>query len=327
RLFTSFGRGAFAISPALLTWVRREAREYDVVHVHGVFNTISSLAARSCIRQRIPVAIRPFGTLSRYTFFHRRTALKRVYLALVERGNLQRAAAIHFTTDTERANAEWHGVRFGARGHVIPPPAPTAMQWPLARKRDDSQARVLFLGRIEPVKNVEALLDAWPLVLSAIPHARLSVAGTGNESYVRSLVERAERLGIAASVSFTGFADSDLKRQLLASASLFVLPSLHENFGIAVIEALAASVPVVISPHVQLAPFVEANRLGHVADTTPSGLAAGIVSGLGDRDLHERVCTNAPAIISATFSPEHVGQLLLQMYQDAIDISNQSRHP
>ncbi|HEY4954481.1 MAG TPA: glycosyltransferase, partial [Gemmatimonadaceae bacterium] len=43
RLFTSFGRGAFAMSPALLTWVRREAREYDVVHVHGLFNTISSL--------------------------------------------------------------------------------------------------------------------------------------------------------------------------------------------------------------------------------------------------------------------------------------------
>jgi glycosyltransferase involved in cell wall biosynthesis len=182
---------------------------------------------------------------------------------------------------------------------------------------------VLFLGRIEPVKNIEALLDAWPLVLAAIPQARLSIAGSGNASYVRTLRERAERLGVAGKVSFTGFADSRLKSELLDSASLFVLPSHHENFGIAVIEALAASLPVVISPDVQLAQFVEANGLGLVSETTPSTLAGAIIRCVGSRELQERVRMTAPAALAASFSPEGVGQLLLQMYQDAIDFSSQ----
>jgi glycosyltransferase involved in cell wall biosynthesis len=321
RLFPSFGNGAFAVSPALLRWVGKESRSQDVVHVHGLFNTTSSLAARSCIRQQIPVAIRPFGTLSRYTFLHRRTTLKRTYLVLVERRNVEHASAIHFTTETERANAEWHGIQLGERSHVIPPPAPAVTLRPRIHARDASEPKVLFLGRIVPVKNIESLLDAWPFVLRVLPNARLNIAGSGDESYVRTLKERAGRLGVSGTVSFTGFADSRTKGELIDSASLFVLPSHHENFGIAVIEALAASLPVVISPQVQLAPFVEANRLGLVSETAPSALAAAIVRCVGDRELHEHVRTNGPAALAASFSPVRVGRLLLQMYHDAVEFS------
>lgn len=318
RLFPSFGNGAFAVSPGLLRWVANESRSHDVVHVHGLFNTVSSLAARSCIRQQTPVAIRPFGTLSRYTFFHRRTKLKRAYLSLVERNNIEGASALHFTTETERANAEWHGIAFGNRSHVIPPPAPTAIQRPRVRA-PTSEPMVLFLGRLERIKNIEALLDAWPLVVRVIPLARLTIAGSGKASYLRTLHERVERLGVAAAVSFRGFADSRLKNELFDSASLLVLPSHHENFGIAVIEALTASLPVVISRHVQLAGFVEANRFGLVSETTPQALAAALVRCIGDRELHENLRTNAHAALAASFSPARVGRLLLQMYQDVIE--------
>jgi glycosyltransferase involved in cell wall biosynthesis len=323
HLFPSFGKGAFAVSPALLVWLGDAARSYDVVHVHGLFNTISSLAARSCIRRQIPVIIRPFGTLSRYTFFHRRTALKRAYLALLERQNIRQASAIHFTTATERDNAEWHGIPFEGRGYVIPPPVPRGGTILRGGDWGAPYPSALFLGRIEPVKNIEALLDAWPRVLSAIPNARLTIAGAGSVPYVRSLVARAETLGVARTVSFSGFADAALKGQLLESASIFVLPSHHENFGIAVIEALGASLPVVISRNVQLATFVETNRLGIVSDTEPAPLAAAIIRCFGDRQLHERVRTDAPAALAANFSPEGVGQLLSQMYQAAIRSDDQ----
>jgi glycosyltransferase involved in cell wall biosynthesis len=319
RLFPSFGNGAFAVSPALLRWVANESRSQDVVHVHGLFNAVSSLAARSCIKQQVPVAIRPFGTLSRYTFFHRRTKLKRAYLRFVERSNIERASAIHFTTDTERANGEWHGIAFGTRSHVIPPPVPTTIQRPRVRRADTSEPMVLFLGRIERIKNIESLLDAWPLVVRVIPRARLNIAGSGKASYLRTLHERLEGLGVASTVSFKGFADSRLKSELIDSASILVLPSHHENFGIAVIEALAASLPVVISRHVQLAGFVEANRFGLVSETSPPALAAAIVRCIGDRELHEHLRTNAHAALAASFSPVRVGRLLLQMYQHAIE--------
>jgi glycosyltransferase involved in cell wall biosynthesis len=176
---------------------------------------------------------------------------------------------------------------------------------------------VLFLGRLAPVKNIESLLDAWPFVVTAIPDARLNIAGSGNESYVHALRQQVTRLGIAGTVSFNGFADSRAKSKLLASSSLFVLPSHHENFGIAVIEALAASLPVVLSPRVQLAAFVEANRLGLISETTPAALASAIVRGLSDQTLRENVRANAAAAVATNFSPKRIGGLLLQMYEDA----------
>lgn len=316
-LFPSFGRDAFTVSPSLVRWVKREGRSHDVIHVHGLFNAISSLSARACIRQGLPVAIRPFGTLSRYTFLHRRTMLKRAYLALVERRNVESASAIHFTTSIERADAERHGINLDNRSYVIPPPAPEATWSPRTDHLAAAPPRVLFLGRLAPVKNIESLLNAWAFVVTAIPNARLNIAGSGDESYVHALRQQATRLGIAGTVSFNGFADSRTKSKLLASSSLFVLPSHHENFGIAVIEALAASLPVVISPRVQLADFVKENGLGLISETTPAALAAAIVRGLGDRKLHENVRANAATAVATNFSPKRVGQLLLQMYEDA----------
>jgi len=318
HLFPSFGSGAFEISPALYLWLRDSARSFDVVHVHGLFNTTSSFAVRTCIHRKIPVVIRPFGTLSRYTFLHRRTRLKRAWLALTERNNIRNASAIHFTTDAERANAEWHEISFDGRAYVIPPPFVHGDIGSRATGWEPSHPSILFLGRVEPVKNVEALLEAWPRVLSAAPNARLTIAGAGTATYIQSLADRAKSLGVAETVAFSGFADATLKRRLLESASVFVLPSHHENFGIAVIEALDAALPVVVSGNVQLAPFVESNGLGIVTETGPVPLAASIITCLEDRKLREHVRTSAAAALAATFSPEVTGQLLLQMYQAAI---------
>jgi hypothetical protein len=83
--FRTYGRGAFLASTDLQSWLRRNASRYDVVHVHGLLNPVSSLAARMCVRRGWPVVIRPFGTLSRYTYAHRRGTLKLLYRWLLDR--------------------------------------------------------------------------------------------------------------------------------------------------------------------------------------------------------------------------------------------------
>ncbi|MDB4909797.1 MAG: glycosyltransferase, partial [Gemmatimonadetes bacterium] len=101
--FRTYGRGAFLASADLHAWLRRNGARFDVVHVHGLLNPVSSLAARACVRNGWPVVIRPFGTLSRYTYAHRRGTLKLFYRWLLDRPNLERVSAIHFTTAVERA--------------------------------------------------------------------------------------------------------------------------------------------------------------------------------------------------------------------------------
>jgi glycosyltransferase involved in cell wall biosynthesis len=174
---------------------------------------------------------------------------------------------------------------------------------------------VLFLSRLHPVKRVELLLDAWSEIERRLPNAQLVIAGDGEPSYVARLRARAESLG--NSVTFAGYVEGDAKHALLQSARVFVLPSLHENFGIAVLEALAGGLPVVISPEVQLSTFVSEHSLGVVSEGTRTALAESIVSALEDRVLRERCRKQGPALVSRYFSPHAIGAQLLDMYRFA----------
>lgn len=316
HLFRAFGSGAFATSPGLIRWVGAAASSYDVIHIHGLFNPISTLSARVALRAGIPIVIRPFGTLSRYTFRHRRTALKNVYFRLVERRNVVGAAALHFTTTIERDSASWHDIDFADRAHVVPPP------W-LGRNGAANggsplgEPVVLFLGRIAPVKNIEALLDAWPAVLRGEPRATLVLAGSGDEGYVRQLRRRTERLGIGDSATFPGFVSGAAKRALLSSASIVALPSHHENFGIVVLESLDAGVPVVLSPEVQLADFVRRHDVGKVVESKPAALASAIIDTLNDGTLSARTRRVGSELVAGEFSPRVIGDMLSSMYRAA----------
>ena len=311
--FRGYGHGSSAASPGLVRWVRANARNYDVVHVHGLFNFISTFAARAAIAAGAPVVIRPFGTLSQYTFKHRRGLLKRLWFEMLERPNISRAAAIHFTTTTEKNEAEWNHLDIGRRAHVVPPPFVPASSL-VSRQTDPRNPVALFLGRLNPVKNLEALIDAWPAVLAAQPDAILRIAGQGSPRYTAALKRRAGKRGI----QFMGFLTGTEKAMMLQQASLLVLPSLHENFGIAVVEAIAEGLPVVISEHVQLRDFVATNELGIVTRETPDSIAPAIVSAFSDLELHRRVSEKGRRLVSQTYSPEVIGNRLTSMYLSAL---------
>jgi glycosyltransferase involved in cell wall biosynthesis len=323
--FPGYGSGSTAASPALVRWLRSKARNYDVVHVHGFFNFISTFSARAAIAVGAPVIIRPFGTLSRYTFGHRRSSMKKVWFQSLERPNILRAAGIHFTTSTERDEAAWHGIPLGDRAHVVPPPFDVR-----TIDRADLPGRapntVLFLGRLHPVKNLEALIDAWPIVQERFPDAKLAIVGPGTAGYSDKLTARASHQGARGSILFTGFLSGSAKAAALASASLFVLPSLHENFGMVVIEAIAAGLPVVVSEHVQLRDFVAKHDLGIVASDSAESIAAAIIAALGDSALQKRVAARGEALVKETYSPEIVGERLSSMYFAAVE-SHRNRQP
>ncbi|HMA04137.1 MAG TPA: glycosyltransferase [Gemmatimonadaceae bacterium] len=312
--FPVHGRGAFLLSPGLQAWLRGTGASYDAVHVHGLFNPISSLATRTCVKRGWPVIVRPFGTLSRYTIAHRRGALKRAYLELLDAPNLRRVSALHFTTDVEREESMWHGIEWGDRAFIVPPPWIEKTRASPPRPAAESM-EVVFISRLHPVKNVELLLDAWGLVRRQRPNARLTIAGDGDAAYVRTLERKSTAL--SAGARFVGHVSASSKTELLLSAAVFVLPSLHENFGIAVLEALAAGVPVVITPEVQLSSFVIDPSLGIVTQRTPESLATCILSALDNHALREHCRANGPALVERYFSPSVVGSQLSDMYDFA----------
>ena len=310
RLFDSVGSGAFSVSPALFRWLWQAGDDYDVVHTHGLFNPTSSGAARLGTGRGWPLVLRPFGTLSHYTF-SRRTMLKRLYFRGVDRPSVRSASGLHFTTAAERDEAARLDVDFEHRAFVAPPPFRGEYGGAAAKATTPT---ALFLSRLHPKKNISGLLSAWQRVLEEVPDAHLVIAGTGRDAYVEDRKQQAATLGLQDHVSFVGFVQGAEKQKLLASSHVFVLPSHQENFGVAVLEAVAAGLPVVISPEVQLASFIEAQQLGHVVERDPAPVGEALAQTLRDDVLQRRCAEEGPRLVEEHFSPEEVGTQLQEMY-------------
>jgi glycosyltransferase involved in cell wall biosynthesis len=313
HFFASAGRHAWIVAPGLWAWLWRRAGGYDAVHVHGLFNLVSSLSLHVATLRGVPVVSRPFGTLSRYTF-SRRSALKRLYFALLDRPALRRVDAIHFTTEAERTEADRLSLDLEGRAYVVPPPWHGDAAPPdLAATAD--QPTVLFMSRLHPKKNVAGLIEAWSHVVNEQPAAQLWIAGDGDDAYVQGLHDTVATRNLGDSVSFLGFVSGTEKRRVLREAWAFALPSHQENFGVAVLEAIAAGLPVVLSAAVQLRAFVEAHDLGGVVDRTdPAAIAEGLQALLTDEAARTRIAAEGPQVVQDTFSVARVGRQLRSLY-------------
>lgn len=313
HLFGSWGAGAFVMSAGLWRWLWMKRRDIAVCHVHGLFNPVSSGVIRLCRAGGIPHVVRPFGTLSHYTATTGRVRAKRAYYALIEQRNVACADAIHLTSKREEEEVLERDATLSGRTHVVPPPMGAVRSRRVERRRAKERCNVLYLSRIDRKKNLESLIDSWPLVSATIASARLTIAGDGDPAYVESLKQRARVSG--ESIEFVGFVQGERKDKLLEAASLFVLPSRHENFGVAVVEAMGAGLPVVISRDVQVADVITRFRLGRISDTTPESLAASVIAALSDDELSERCLEIGAKTIEALYSTDAIGERLEVMYR------------
>ena len=264
----------YTCSWPLRTWLASNVGGFDLVHIHALFSYPATVAALESARHHVPYIVRPLGTLNHWGLHYRRPALKRLSLRLVERAILAHASAIHFTSDQEQAEAATLGL--ATPSFVIPLglelPPPSLDQPPL----EERPPAILFLGRLDPKKGLDLLLRAFARVHASVPDARLTIAGSGDGEYVADLRALAHRLGIAAAVEWPGFLEGAAKQKAFDTAMLFVLPSHSENFGVAPVEAMAAGLPVILTPTVGVAPDVERCEAGIIVPPEPTDLGAAI---------------------------------------------------
>lgn len=226
---------------------RTDAR---IVHVHSFWCWPAVAAATVARRRGIDLAISPHSEFYPESLSQSRS-LKQIFGVTIGGRLLKQASLVHGTEQREIDGARALG--FAGRAAVaqigvdptlgdnipdksiararlgLPPEAPTA----------------LFLARVHPRKGVDRLLTAWRDAGMAQQGWRLAVAGGGDPAYLGQLKAQSRNLGLETQVDWLGHVDGQTRRDAFGAADLFVLPTMFENFGLSIAEALACRLPVI----------------------------------------------------------------------------------
>ncbi len=311
----------FGTSWAMRRRLSEVIREVDVVHLHSLYLFHDWVTGDYCRRFGKPYIVKPHGTLD--PFLYRRHRFRKAIVEMVFQDDvLRRAAGLHYT-----AREEWELARpYAQNSHGaivpigidldqfadLPPPKALRKRYP---KIGDRKV-VLFLGRLNFKKGVDIAIEAFAQASRGRDDAFLLMAGPddGVQEEAEALVRR---LGVEDRVLFTGMVSGEDKLSALSGANMFLLPSHSENFGIAVIEAAACGVPVIISDRVNLwRDFAEADA-ALTAPPEVSGFAKHVRTLLDNPAVAARLSGRGADLVRRRFNWAALGDDYEEMYARA----------
>jgi glycosyltransferase involved in cell wall biosynthesis len=315
---------AFIFSPDLTKWLWQHLGNYDLVEAHYLFSYASTCAGAIARIRKVPYIVRTIGQLAPWALKQSQLK-KRLYTFLLERHNLNRAAAIHCTSAGEVEDVH----RFGVETLTFTLPLGVAQPDALPEAKQALRNRfsipheipiVLFLSRIHPKKRPDLLLHAISQVIAQKHDCHLIFAGAGDAGYLNYLTNLVSSLNLVSRISFAGFAESEDKALLLQGSDLFVLPSFAENFGVAVAEAMAAGLPVIVTPDVQISPDVAAEQAGLVVEGNADAMAEAIARLLSSPDERSRLGQHGQQLVKRRYSWSAIAQNLAEVYAKIVTI-------
>jgi len=312
RLNLSTPRG---IAPAAARLIRDHA--IDAVHCHELRTVEALRVAPVANRLGVPLVVSPHGTLPYDTG---RGSVKRLWDRLFAARLLPRVDRVIALTAAEASDARAVWSRWGVAlpdGRIsvvpngvhlddfaaLPPGEGFRARWNL----DDGPV-VLFLGRLHERKGAQFLIPAFAQARDAAPDARLVIAGP-DEGMLAALQGLAAAHGVAPQVTFTGMLAGDERLAALSAADVFALPAVGEGFSMAVLEALACGLPVILTPGCHF-PEAEQAGAGVVVERAVAPLAGALRALLSDVDRRAAMSRAARALVERCYTwPQVVAQL------------------
>lgn len=237
-----FGPRRLGVSPKMRRWLRQEVTlgRAEIIHNHSLWMMPNVYPGNAVRNSRCRLVVSPRGTLSA-TALGINALQKKIFWHLLQAPMLRAAACFHATAESEYEDIR----RLGFKQPVCILPNGIDVP-PLGTTSNSGRRQLLFLGRIHPIKGIDNLLCAWQAVEHRFPDWELHIAGPDNGGHLAAMQTLAAQLRLEH-VIFRGALFGEEKLRAYRTASLFVLPTHSENFGMTVAESLAAGTPAIVT--------------------------------------------------------------------------------
>jgi glycosyltransferase involved in cell wall biosynthesis len=299
-------------------WLARNAKrlllrlieESDLVHIHGLWEPLLIAAADVCAATNTPYAVTLHGMLNPWTI-RRRWMKKRLSLALGTGRMLRRAAFLHCLNEHEATqSATWSS----RTRRVIVPNGVFTEEFEPSEPNSGNRSLLLFLGRLEYKKGLDLLIDAFATVDSQA--WQLVIAGP-DYGVRAALARQIAQTGMRDRISLREALYGEEKLATLRSCSAFILPSREEGFSIAVLEAMAAEKPVILTDRCHFDEIVSVGA-GFVVPCTRDGIASALQKVFSNSIDLPLMGACAKHLVTTRYTWPIVTRLMVNAYQSVV---------
>lgn len=289
----------------------------DIIHFHGVWMPANMKVANFCIEHHIPYVINPRGDIetTRINYNRLKKWKKMLVWNLWGKNVVNNAACIIATSEQEHDSIRLLGCTVPI---AIIPNGIDLDAFPLNVVHNHGEKKVLlFLSRVNPIKGIEYLLEAWAKIdVNLRADWELHIAGNSDpKNYIHTLEQKVSDLNLTDSVHFVGTINGEAKMRKYQNSNLFILPTLNENFGNVVAEAMMCECPVITTKNAPWSCLIE-EKCGWWIDLSVENLISTLTEAmsLSDDERHELGKKSRQCIINR-FAATTVAKRTMALYK------------
>ena len=306
------GVSQFVYSKNLKRFLERH-KSYDIYHANGIWTYPTFETIRTARKQDKPCVVTIHGMLNSNAL--KMTSFKKqLFLKLFQKRDLESIACIHATSEYEAECIRALGIRTPIS--VIPN---GVMDYGFRHTySSDGIISFGFVGRTDPVKNIDVLLEAWLSLGKKTQNCQLTIIGGGNDpEYLKKLHNFVKEHSIC-NIRFTGLLSKEKALQEMAKLDYLILPSRSENFGMVIPEALSMGIPCIATKGT---PWEELNSLncGWWIDNSKNSIANAIQNAITtSSEDYKLMANNAINLVKEKYSIENTVEKLIRLYKSLI---------
>jgi len=319
---------SFIIPAFSLKFIKKIKEEkVDIVHVHGPFNFYELAAYIS--NKKYVISLQGSFMKEAYETNRIKKVKKDFYMGLIGKYILNKSSAIIAKTQEEKKHFLNYYPYLIEKIKIIPNGMDFSHSYNHTKDtngyfyRNNYQKNkkiILFLGRLNWKKGLDILIKGFSHLYNENKEVHLLIAGKdGGDGYENKVRRWVRKFGLEKAVTFTGFLDGKDKISVLCSSDVFILPSYSENFGVAVIEAMAAGLPVVITNRVAISSDISQWKAGIIIDCSEKEVYEGLKKAINmDDNTKNKMIERGKSMVRELYDINRVADRMIELYRDIL---------